>query len=814
MKKKLQSIINKQTLPIFSAIFLASLIFTIFISNKREEKTKLPIFSKYQLEEIGKSKSKIGYQKKKPKYVEDQVLIKYKEDDIKLKNSQGEKDAGNIRDSNSVKRIKSIKTFSMELVEITDGKSVEDKIEELKKDPNVEYAEPNYIKELFYTPNDTFFSEQWALHNVGQEVEGTLGTTDADMDVVEMWDTETDHSEDIIVAVLDTGVAINHPDLAENLVTGHEFDTNTNLPYDNMGHGTHIAGIIAAVSDNETVGISGISAKNNVKVMPLRFDMTTAQEILAIEYAENNGADIINMSFGGPYYTQAEYDAISNFSGLVVASAGNYTNDNDSTPFYPASHDLPNIISVAATDQNDELAEFSNYGANSVDVGAPGVSIYSTEGYRVFNEDFENVIKFSESGAGTNWGPVVGSSGDTWIITDTDYIASGSYANNIDSYLTSEPADIGSASHAYLLFDYDCGLPSTGYDYLGIEVYNGAVWTEIGVIDYTDTYYIYTDITQYKSSNFAVRFHWHTDASDNEYLGCVIDDVKIVDSSSSDGSYQFMDGTSMAGPYAAAVAAVIWGKNPSLTPAQVKTILLQTGDSIDSLSGVTLTGKRINANSAYAADISEIPEDPGDDTPISSAVTFHPDRRCHWQKPSEPTWVKLEKATKDGVSGMLLTWTQYGANEVNIKIDDGTGNYPWKIEKTSNDGHEFLANVASWQNIMIKPINHCKEGDYSQPVSFNSYPYGWYSVNSDKESASIATNTGSVVNNNVLGTTTEVTPNATNEEVPMVPETGSNDLILTTTSLAIVGFATYFILDEKSRKIALKGFEKKSSRNI
>ena len=108
--------------------------------------------------------------------------------------------------------------------------------------------------------------------------------------------------------------------------------------------------------------------------------------------------------------------------------------------------------------------------------------------------------------------------------------------------------------------------------------------------------------------------------------------------------------------------------------------------------------------------------------------TFDPDLRCHYETPSETTWIKLEPKTMDGVSGLYLTWTQYTADKINIKIDDGTGLFPWKIEKTSNDGHEFLPNVQAWQNIKLKPINHCQQGDYGEAVSYSKYPIGWYNV--------------------------------------------------------------------------------------
>ena len=105
---------------------------------------------------------------------------------------------------------------------------------------------------------------------------------------------------------------------------------------------------------------------------------------------------------------------------------------------------------------------------------------------------------------------------------------------------------------------------------------------------------------------------------------------------------------------------------------------------------------------------------------------FSEDKRCHYAKPPEITWIKITPEEENGISGVLLTWTQYSANKVTIKIEDGTNSFPWKVDKTSNDGHEFLPNVYAWQELKVKPYNHCKGGEYSIPISYNLYPYGWY----------------------------------------------------------------------------------------
>jgi subtilisin family serine protease len=279
----------------------------------------------------------------------------------------------------------------------------------------VAYAEPDFVLRTFAPPNDPRYLDGslWGLHNIGQNG----GRSDADIDAPEAWDVQTS-AAGIIVAVIDTGVRPSHQDLAANLWVnpgengGFLFlDRRSNLldddgngyiddvhgidailglglvgfgvKHDDNGHGTHVSGTIGAAGNNGA-GITGVAWRT--RLMNCRFLNAagtgfTSDAIECINYARHYGAHVINASWGGTEFSEALRDAIASArdAGMIfVAAAGNDSTDNDTHPLYPAAYDLDNILSVAATDRNDNLASFSNRGANSVDLGAPGHEILST----------------------------------------------------------------------------------------------------------------------------------------------------------------------------------------------------------------------------------------------------------------------------------------------------------------------------------------------------------------------------------------------------------------------------------------------------
>ena len=269
----------------------------------------------------------------------------------------------------------------------------------LNADPLVAYAEPDYEVRISVVPNDPSFSNLWGLHNTSQ----TGGTADADIDAPEAWDSATGTT--VTVGIIDTGVDYTHEDLAANMwqnpgeipgngldddgngyvddVYGHDFVNNDSDPFDDQGHGTHVAGTIGAVGNNG-LGVTGVNWTASIaalKFLSASGGGSTSDAVEAVLYANMMGFRITNNSWGGGGYSQALYDAIDAADAdgnIFIAAAGNSGVDTDLFLHYPSSYDLPNIISVAATNHTDALASFSNYGATTVDLGAPGVSIYST----------------------------------------------------------------------------------------------------------------------------------------------------------------------------------------------------------------------------------------------------------------------------------------------------------------------------------------------------------------------------------------------------------------------------------------------------
>ncbi|MCO4793364.1 MAG: S8 family serine peptidase [Bacteriovoracaceae bacterium] len=305
----------------------------------------------------------------------------------------------------------------------------------LNSNENIEYAEPNFVysivkpieeltldsmikpaypdSEYKYTPNDPKFGQLWGLKNTGDnEPGGSTGVAGADVNAVKAWGLTTG-SRDVTIAVIDTGIDYNHPDLKDNMWTntaelngtagvdddgngfvddvyGYDFANNDGDPLDGHSHGTHCAGTIGAVHNNG-LGVAGVM--KDVRIMGIKFltdsgSGTTEHAIKAIDYATKMNVDLMSNSWGGGGRSQALEDAIQRAAdaGIVfTAAAGNSSTNNDSRPHYPSNYDVKNVVSVAALTAQNDLASFSCYGRSTVHIAAPGHKILST----VKNNDYK-----------------------------------------------------------------------------------------------------------------------------------------------------------------------------------------------------------------------------------------------------------------------------------------------------------------------------------------------------------------------------------------------------------------------------------------
>ena len=357
-----------------------------------------------------------------PEYVEDEIIVKLKPMVSMSHVADMEAAVTGFHLLNVELRAEIIESMRIDhedelfLVRIPAGMTVDEAVVTYKSSKFVEYAEPNYLwyPETPLFPNDAHFWRLWGMHNTGQDfypgVFWEQGIPGADISAPEAWGVRTDASS-VLVAVIDTGIDINHADLTGNIwineaelngepgvdddgngyiddIYGWDFANNDNTVFDSQAtdrHGTHCAGTIGAEGNNG-IGVAGVAW--NAQIMSCKFihgqSGSTWNAIKAIDYASMMGAKIASNSWGGGGYSEALEDAIIRSGMLFIASAGNDATDNDMVPHYPSSYDLPNVISVAASDWNDNLAGFSCYGPESVDLAAPGywiISVYASAGY-------------------------------------------------------------------------------------------------------------------------------------------------------------------------------------------------------------------------------------------------------------------------------------------------------------------------------------------------------------------------------------------------------------------------------------------------
>ena len=504
-------------------------------------------------------------------------------------------------------------------------------------------------------------TQLWGLNNTGQTVNGVAGTPDADIDAVEAWNIGKGLPSNVIVAVIDTGVARTHPDLAANMFTnpgesgggketngidddgngriddfqGFDFVNNDNDPNDDNEHGTHVAGTIAAKSNN-SVGVAGVASFpptsgtnwKGPKILAIKvLNASGSGSFSAIAdgfaYAGVMGAKVANASLGAFGTTSATLDAA--IAGapntLFVIAAGNNANNNDTipvTPCVPASTpDQPNKICVAATDSKDVRADFSNFGVENVDLAAPGVSILSSVTTRTFFQDnFESALagRWTTNDAGQS-GPAWGLSNlfsisPTRSITDSP----GGTAGSPTPYSPNQNNWARNTNGLNLTGGTDCSVSAIGkvqteqfIDLFRIETTltpaNEASWSSIFTFSGAGQGSIAASLPAGISgqNGVFVRLRLTSNAT-NEADGAYIDDFKVKCSSGvfDATSFEFLNGTSMATPHVAGAAAFLFTRFPGATVAQIKARILRGVDKKENLGGEVATGGRLNLYKAAA----------------------------------------------------------------------------------------------------------------------------------------------------------------------------------------------------------------------
>lgn len=563
-----------------------------------------------------------------PPFVEGEILVKYR-------NALTKQQTTYYRSVWHLSDVHTFKKSGIHKVKLPDGMTVNQAVDLYRSDPNVLYVEPNYRYRIQAVPDDPRIGYLWGLENQGQWVNGSTGTPGADLNANKAWSLETG-SRSIVVAVVDSGVDLDHPDLKANLwanpdeipgngidddkngfvddVLGWDFADNDNLPYDSLGHGTHVAGIIGAAGNNGK-GVTGVCWQ--VSIMPLRFITateygTTADAIAAIEYADDKGANIINLSWGGTHYSQALKAAIEATNAVVVCAAGNQGFNLDVTPLYPASYDSDNIISVAASDADDYPTWFTNYGTIRADMMAPGIDIFSTVPDRrtVFADDFAAEDDWTFGGTGNRWGMEWAMDGRRVLAVSAN---ASSYENSADTWAAiTEPVNLLGRYGTRMEFQVS-GIVADVGDRLSVEASTDkSHWRRlrIGLEDDETAETITGSLPAWQSAavdlgpfddNAAVylRFRFFSDLTGTAN-GYSITDLKITcaGGASSEENYQYFQGTSMSAAYASGVAALILTRQSSLTPAEVKLIMETSVDRKPQLSGYVATAGRINAYNA------------------------------------------------------------------------------------------------------------------------------------------------------------------------------------------------------------------------
>ena len=561
----------------------------------------------------------------RPEYVEGQVLVKFKN----RPGMQIQSMEDTVQQISSKNRVQIKQDLSLhaspgagplKLVEDKSRKTSEI-IAALKSHPDIEYAEPNYYLYVTSTPNDTHFQQLWGLQNTGQTVNSKAGTEGVDIAFLDAKKIEkAESTKEIVIGVADSGIDPDHPDLRNQLwvnpkeiagndtdddgngykddIHGYDFASNTGTLTDSGDHGTHVAGTIAAQGNNN-LGIIGAYPQAKLLGLKLSNDgnsITTSGSISAFNYAvklKEAGVNIvaINASFGGPYTSTAQEEAIKNLgdAGIILcASAGNDSKNIDDSPAYPACYELSNIISVANTDSTNALNTLSNYGVKSTDLAAPGTNIYSTISLKrtplITTFDYEqtrySATRIIQSGVTNN-------DGISGNLVDCNKGESGDFPASLSGNI----ALIERTSSDFLLSTKTKRATDAGAT--GVIYYNDS--------DSTD-YFGFLDEGTWPPVIIISRANALTIKADAGKT------ATIRNFASYDSAYAFKSGTSMAAPHVSAAVGHAAHNYPDETVEQRIKRILDNVIKDSKLDGKVATGGLLNIKKLIDTDSDSLPD--------------------------------------------------------------------------------------------------------------------------------------------------------------------------------------------------------------